>query len=262
MIQLPNTTLDLPHRPASFPSYLPHYLTLPISGYLVSIESLANTSTSTSSTASPPSAESISSPAIGSPAQACSAPPLSRWYPPRRPYTIALVERGACDFASKVLYAQSLGAAGVIVGDTKAYPGETDEEGRERRGLLTMFSPTGETEDVRVPSVFVSRSGYLLLRDLLADGVVSGPKPAMADVGGATVEGLRDGTVGASAPDGRSNATAPWIELGEAQNEGGTIGNLLSFSLLMPSCFLIITIVANRARVARYVRYHLFGEME
>jgi hypothetical protein len=54
---------------------------------------------------------------------------------------IALIERGGCDFATKVRAAQERGAGGVIVGDGMARPGETEEEGRERESLITMFSP-------------------------------------------------------------------------------------------------------------------------
>jgi hypothetical protein len=54
---------------------------------------------------------------------------------------IALVERGKCDFATKVLAAQERGAGAVIVGDT-AEDGETRAEGAKRvGGLITMFSP-------------------------------------------------------------------------------------------------------------------------
>ena len=64
-----------------------------------------------------------------------------RYIEPSHPWRIALVERGECDFASKVRAAQERGAAGVIVGDMKVREGETDEEGRTREGLITMFSP-------------------------------------------------------------------------------------------------------------------------
>ena len=60
---------------------------------------------------------------------------------PEQPFKIALVERGGCDFATKVRAAQERGAGGVVVGDTIAREGESEEEGRERRGLITMFSP-------------------------------------------------------------------------------------------------------------------------
>jgi hypothetical protein len=86
---------------------------------------------------------------------------------PKAPYVIALVERGGdCDFATKVYAAQERGAAAVVVGDKKLRQDETDEEGRQRENLLTMFSPA-DTSDVIIPSVFVSRASYLLLRDLL-----------------------------------------------------------------------------------------------
>ena len=52
-----------------------------------------------------------------------------------------MVERGGCDFANKVRAAQERGAAGVIVGDGSLRDGETDEEGRRRENLITMFSP-------------------------------------------------------------------------------------------------------------------------
>jgi len=51
------------------------------------------------------------------------------------------VQRGGCDFATKVRAAQERGAAGVIVGDMISHLGETEEEGRERESLITMFSP-------------------------------------------------------------------------------------------------------------------------
>lgn len=129
--KLPNNTLLLPHRPASFPA-LTETLPLPLSGRLTPITDLH---------------PATALPAAGTPAQGCyTLPPLPRWHPPPTPYLVALVERGGCNFAQKVLYAQSRGAGGVIVGDSKAYPSESDEEGRERRGLLTMFSPgSGES---------------------------------------------------------------------------------------------------------------------
>jgi hypothetical protein len=76
------------------------------------------------------------------PELACIPPQFPpRYIEPPHPWRIALVERGECDFASKVRAAQERGAAGVVVGDMKLREGETDEEGRERVGLITMFSP-------------------------------------------------------------------------------------------------------------------------
>lgn len=77
------------------------------------------------------------------PERACVAPawpPIRPSYP-LPPFTIALIERGGCDFATKVLAAQERGAAAVVVGDSVAHAGETDEEGRTRENLITMFSP-------------------------------------------------------------------------------------------------------------------------
>lgn len=74
---------------------------------------------------------------------ACVSPawPPIRFHLPARPYKIALVERGGCDFAHKIRAAQERGAAAVVVGDGAARIGETDAEGLKREGLITMFSP-------------------------------------------------------------------------------------------------------------------------
>ena len=94
----------------------------------------------------------------------------------------------------------------MIVGDMIARPGETDEEGRERESLITMFSPgtsisswwvtvltgTEDTDNIFLPSVFVSRASYLLLRDVLARHQES-----------------------------HRGSAGPWIDLGEGEQEGG-----------------------------------------
>lgn len=74
---------------------------------------------------------------------ACISPawPPIRYTTPSKPFKIALVERGGCEFAVKVRAAQERGAAGVIVGDGELRVGEPEEEGRKREGLITMFSP-------------------------------------------------------------------------------------------------------------------------
>lgn len=104
------------------------------------------------------------------PERACVPPswPPIRPHTPKAPFVIALVERGGCDFATKVRAAQERGAAAVVVGDSVARPGETDEEGRRRENLITMFSPE-DTTGIIIPSVFVSRASYLTLRDLLSN---------------------------------------------------------------------------------------------
>lgn len=67
-------------------------------------------------------------------------PPIRPSYP-SPPFTVALIERGGCDFATKVLAAQERGAAAVVVGDSVFHSGETEEEGRQRENLITMYSP-------------------------------------------------------------------------------------------------------------------------
>lgn len=104
------------------------------------------------------------------PQRACVPPawPPIRPSPPQPPYIVVLVERGDCDFATKVLAAQERGAAAVVVGDSPARAGETDEEGRKRENLITMYSPE-DTTNIIIPSVFVSRASYLTLRDMLTN---------------------------------------------------------------------------------------------
>jgi hypothetical protein len=125
--------ITLPHRPAAFPARTSAPFILPLSGQLVAFTSL------------PPPAhlsQYIDSRDGGrDPTQACIPSTDLRWTPPSPPYKIALVQRGGCDFATKVKAAQERGAAGVIVGDMISHPGETEEEGRERESLITMFSP-------------------------------------------------------------------------------------------------------------------------
>jgi hypothetical protein len=57
------------------------------------------------------------------------------------PKKIALVVRGHCSFSHKVRVAQARGASAVLVADDVRRIGELDVEGRERDGLLTMYSP-------------------------------------------------------------------------------------------------------------------------
>jgi hypothetical protein len=111
----------------------------------------------------------------------------------------ALALRGECSFAVKVKTAVRLGAKALIVGDDVEYPGETDEDGRKRTTLLTMYAPTagafaspsfspayrartdpllyarttaGDPSSYNIPAIFVSRSTYLTLRDELVKSPV------------------------------------------------------------------------------------------
>lgn len=66
---------------------------------------------------------------------------------------IVLVERGECSFYNKVYNLQTQHAAAVVVGDN-IY----------RRGLVTMY--TELKDDVVIPSIFVSKESYNILREL------------------------------------------------------------------------------------------------
>lgn len=222
IVQLGNDNLTLPHRPAAFPSRLFPPTSLPIDGFLVPFSDLPppitrstiTTPRPTSSIEMDPSSQSPSLPSDSTLNLACLAPtfPPIRFETPDRPYTIALVERGGCDFATKVLAAQERGAGAVIVGDTRARMSESDAEGRERDGLITMFSPgqliitsmgtverladdriAEDTDNIFIPSVFVSRASYLLLLDMLVNATDSG----------------------------RSEGKGLWVEISHGSDEGG-----------------------------------------
>ena len=148
--------MTLPHRPAAFPSQLFAPLALPVSGLLLPFSSFLNTSDPKGTSESPSNPVDFVADATSgsqttgtsagsyghSPEYGCIPPSLPpRYSIPPAPWKIALVERGQCDFASKVRAAQERGAAGVVVGDGKLRESETDEEGRKRESLITMFSP-------------------------------------------------------------------------------------------------------------------------
>ncbi|KAK9712207.1 hypothetical protein K7432_007307 [Basidiobolus ranarum] len=74
-----------------------------------------------------------------------SPPPIKDW--------IALVERGKCSFIEKVRNMQESGAIAVVVGDS------------EFDSLVTMYA-SGDTSDVKIPSVFTPQSQYEQIRFL------------------------------------------------------------------------------------------------
>lgn len=140
--------ITLPHRPAAFPSQLIPPMTLPLSGILLPFSSMYNSTNTTNSDSSPSEIQGVhrhkspTLPMAFKPELGCVPPSFpTRYEEPPRPWKIALVERGECDFASKVRAAQERGAAGVVVGDGKLRDDETEEEGRQRESLITMFSP-------------------------------------------------------------------------------------------------------------------------
>ncbi|OCF39663.1 hypothetical protein I317_06518 [Kwoniella heveanensis CBS 569] len=223
------TNISLPHRPAAFPAHVIN--PLPLSGYVTPFASLLNTTTPLLQ------GDDLNEAALLSsiPELACLPPrsPVGRPSSPpdvgggnrkgdKKVVKIALVERGGCDFATKIRAAQERGAGAVVVGDSVARRGESDEEGRRRESLITMFSPE-DTDTISIPSVFISRASFLLLRDLLNNQTDSG----------------------------RADGPGLWIDLSEGSDETGALTSLLSFALLMPTLFLLATIAIHRIRVAR-----------
>lgn len=138
--------ISLPHRPSAFPDWLGPNAQLPVDGVLRPFSVLAPPKKLTKGLEFGGQDGELpegSARADDAPERACVSPtwPPVRPSYPSPPFTIALVERGGCDFATKVLAAQERGVAAVVVGDSVAHPGETDEEGRSRENLITMFSP-------------------------------------------------------------------------------------------------------------------------
>lgn len=81
---------------------------------------------------------------------------------------IALVMRGGCSFYDKVLTIQEWNAKAVIVGDNQY-----------NRGLVTMYS-TNDTDDCRVPAMFVSRASFELLSTEDEVSIIPGPSATPA----------------------------------------------------------------------------------
>jgi hypothetical protein len=111
----------------------------------------------------------------------------------------------------------------------------------KRQEYLLADHKSDDTEEIYIPSVFVSRASFLILRDKIANGTSSG----------------------------HSEGPGLWVELSQGSDEGGwvllsrllrnisladmtrALSSLLSFALLMPSMFLLATIAVHRVRVAR-----------
>ncbi|KAE9408896.1 hypothetical protein BT96DRAFT_848956, partial [Gymnopus androsaceus JB14] len=74
---------------------------------------------------------------------------------------IALVQRGKCEFVSKVREAQRLGARAVVVG------GEDPEVSGYPDTLVNMYSP-GDSSDVEIAATFIKYSDYTELSRLIS----------------------------------------------------------------------------------------------
>lgn len=117
----------MPHRPAAFPAHLPLGAGFPLRGTLELIIDF-------------PSAPDL--PNATTDIYGCTpVTPILQSASSRNETRIALVVRGHCSFSHKVRAAQARGANAVLVADDTASEEETEEQGRTRFGLLTMYSP-------------------------------------------------------------------------------------------------------------------------
>jgi len=79
---------------------------------------------------------------------------------------IALVQRGRCEFVSKVREAQGLGARAVVVGGV-----DPDVSGLPDT-LINMYSPS-DASDIEIPSTFITYDAYSQLSTLIASSNTS-----------------------------------------------------------------------------------------
>lgn len=138
---------------------------------------------------------------------------------------VALVERGDCSFYQKVLVLQRHGAVAVIVGDN-IY----------RRGLVTMYS-TMEPDLVKIPSVFVSKESYDVLKDVVQswkDEHGSAPP----DDGPSDEPGDSDENTPKPPVDG-GDFDGPLVTISTVHANGSIMGPAL-FLLISPLCSLSI----------------------
>lgn len=99
---------------------------------------------------------------------------------------IALLSRGGCGFAEKVLWAQRRGATAVIVGDDI------------RGGPLVRMSARGDASNVTIPALFTSHTTAHLLSSLMPAGSQAGILPSRAIRTSQDDAGLVNGPAGGS----------------------------------------------------------------
>ncbi|KAJ7600866.1 hypothetical protein C8J56DRAFT_911488 [Mycena floridula] len=140
-------TVSYPSRPAVFGVEISG----PILGYVIPLSSFTSPCSSGNETQFGP------MPNDGCPRLCVNGPhqpdPTESW--------IALVQRGKCEFVSKVREAQRLGARAVVVG------GQDPEVSGLPDTLVNMFSPDDST-DVTIAATFIKYSDYSELSSLIA----------------------------------------------------------------------------------------------
>ena len=101
--------------------------------------------------------------------------------------SVLLVSRGFCNFTEKILWAQSIRAAGVVVYDDQP-------RGDERWGVIMTAEDAAQATSVTIPSVFVSYETGLALTQALTGGKLDGGSSIMWQVvKGASRENIEAG---------------------------------------------------------------------
>jgi len=162
-------------RPASFG---PHVVDEPgLPGYLIPVSSFSSTCFSPSDLVQDPDWYHKNN--TGCPPLCIDpAKPKPEVVPLMRENWIALVQRGDCQFLSKVRAAQGLGAKAVVVGGWKVVDGDRDDlvnmfsAGKYTNLLcqlvLILVDPTDNSTDIKIPSTYVSYASYHRLMKLIA----------------------------------------------------------------------------------------------
>ncbi|GAA5840894.1 hypothetical protein JCM11251_007632 [Rhodosporidiobolus azoricus] len=221
-----------PSRPSSFG---PHLVSSPLRGFLFPITSLVPSSDSYACSSSP----------SLSPSPATNTLPTRHGNVPED--WIALVQRGKCPFSDKVRVAQEWGAKGVVFGDMEESEGGIGGG----KGLLTPWSPD-DTEDILIPSLFVSRISYLSLLRAWEDE----QELAQHQDDSSRKHKMQDGETQTDAlGEVRGEAEKPLVGLevvlSKEEMFAWPLLDLLFLLLFLPSLLTLVTVFTQRVRVAR-----------
>lgn len=206
-----------PSRPSSFG---PHILDEPLRGYLYPVEYASATDAyACSSTAVAP----------------VPVTPAAPW--------IALIQRGKCPFSEKVRFAQHHGAEAVVFGDQSE--GEGGIAGGH--GLLTPWSPEN-TDDIKIPSTFVSRASYLSLIRTWKD-----EQDIVKQMRGDSPPPMQDGSTQTSISprDAATEYVGLEVVLSKDEMLASPFLDLLFVLLFLPSLLTLVTVFVQRIRLAR-----------
>ncbi|KAH8926804.1 hypothetical protein BT69DRAFT_1317342 [Atractiella rhizophila] len=131
---------------------------------------------------------------------------------------ISLTTRGGCNFSSKVLHSQALGARAIVVGGKSA----------ASSSLITMYSFGAEADSVEIHAVFTSGKSRVDLERL----IIEEGETVSLDHGNRKVKGLR-------------------IILSQDQTWSWPLLDLLLLLLFLPSVLTCITLIIHRWRIVR-----------